>query len=494
MNNPISFHKTFKYFIHSRKALKSAPQSFKNDLIKAILSKEINSATPNDIEKYFGPRRMPGTAVIGIRLQRPELFQDTIDSELETYDIWLHRILSQTVKQVIHKQTISGTSKCDLLKTETLIHRMKELLELVDADGFLLRDLIPQQMYEDVFIQMTLMILTGNPVPEIPYFYQEFNEIGHRLAFRLIRCLDNSGYLKTEPAGIEKLIHIAVLSGYAGINLKSSASAASTLLNRDFIPIDPAWIRDIKCVHAVAPADIEKLARRMIDLSEDLQGQYGINEVPRYFEEVVDTAKPTLVAFFSDDYMETIIDLKRFEIMLDRNKCLSVLFIPRKGRYGNDFAHVDTYRVMGDIDFKKLATHYKTGRFHVSSNGPMAGCIDPRFISENLIRELNVLSYGKKLILETKGCRNFEMLQGNLAAPWYTSFNCNRALSIRTVGIDMRPVFIRIPPGLMAYDGFDDPVIGVTSSGETQGIRFARKTTKDLHDTLGNFHYRRLMN
>jgi hypothetical protein len=43
------------------------PQSFKNDLIKAILSREPDIAAPHNIKKYFGPRKMPGTAVIGMR-------------------------------------------------------------------------------------------------------------------------------------------------------------------------------------------------------------------------------------------------------------------------------------------------------------------------------------------------------------------------------------------------------------------------------------------
>ncbi|OPL16673.1 MAG: hypothetical protein AVO38_07195 [delta proteobacterium ML8_D] len=494
MNKSSSFHELFRSILNSSESVHDAPQSFKNDLIRIILSREDNVAAPDDIGEYFGPPKMPGTAVIGMRLRRPELFQDTIHSNMETYDVWLDRILDQIVKQVIDKDTTFRTSPLNPRLTETVIPRIKEWLELADNQGTRLQDLIPQQMYEDVFIQMVLMITTGNPKPEIPCFYREFNEMGYRLAFTLMQCLDKSGYSKTNSAAIERLVHIAVLSGYAGINLKSSASAASTLLNRNCIPVDSSWVKDLKCVQAVPPADIKKIASGMMDLSEELQGQYGINAVPVYFEEVVDTAEPTLLAFFSDDYLETIIDLKRFEIMLDRNRCLSVLFIPRKGRYGNDFAHADIYRVIGDKTFKRLVEHYETGRFHISRSGPMAGCIDPRFISENLIRELDLLSSNRRLILETKGCRNFEMLQGHLTAPWYSSFNCNRALSIRTVGIDLHPVFIRIPPGLKAYDGFDNPVIRDTPSGEIKGVRFAGMTTKDLCDALKNINYPSILN
>ncbi len=483
---PYLFYKEFKGRVLYSKSLQDAPQSFKNNLIRLVLSKENNPASRNQIKKYFGPWRMPGTSSIGLRHQYPELFQDTLDSKKETYDNWLKRTLTQTVNRLFLKQGIVFEINEANLKRKTLIDRIKTILELEDSNGFLLRDLIPQQIYEDVFIHMALIMLSGHPAPEEPCLYLEFNEICHRLAMTLINFLDKSGHLKADDAGIEKLIKIAVLSGYAGINLKTSASAASTLLNRECIPIDPIWIKNLKNVYAVAPADIEKLARRMMDISEDNGGKYGIDAVAGYFEEVVDTAEPTLLAFFSDDYMETIIDLKRFEIILSRNPFLSILFIPRNGRYGNDFAFEDASRVIRDPAFTKLAAYQKEGRFYASESGPKAGCIDPRFISENLIGEMELLSRGKKLIFETKGCRNFEMLQGQLTVPWYTSFNCNRALSIRTVGIDLQPVFIRIPPGSKAYDGFDDPVIGVTPSGETRGVRFARMTTRDLYDSFEN--------
>jgi hypothetical protein len=77
--------------------------------------------------------------------------------------------------------------------------------------------------------------------------------------------------------------------------------------------------------------------------------------------------------------------------------------------------------------------------------------------------------------------------------PWYASFNCNRALSIRTVGVDGPPVFLRIPPGLKAYDGFMAPRIGRSPSYGTAGVRFARMTTRQLCDVLDGETYQRML-
>jgi hypothetical protein len=453
----------------------------------------MNVASSNRIERFLGPYRIPGTSSIGLRRRLPELFQDTLDDSVETYDRWLTRILKKTILRI--KTHLMGVSwqKPPIRFQDELIEKVRIILDFKDNDGIPLCELIPQQMYEDVFIRIIMMIIEEDAAPDEPHLYLTFNRICHRLAMSLISCLDTDGALRSTDSDIRQLIHIAVLSGYVGINLKSSASAASTLLNRELIPIEKKWIKDMRSVHAVSAQDLDNISKQMISISRRSGQSFGLDSIHMYFQEVVDATGPTLLVFFSDDYMESLIDLKRFEIMMDRNHQLHVLFIPRNGRYGNDFAYEDMPEVLNDPVFEKLLLHRQHRRFFICPNGPMAGCIDVRYISTKLIEQIERLSQGKILIFETKGCRNFEMLQGRLSAPWYTSFNCNRALSIRTVGIDMEPVFLRIPPGLKAYDGFVDPQAGSTPSGDTKGVQFARMTTRDLYKALESKTYLELM-
>ena len=149
--------------------------------------------------------------------------------------------------------------------------------------------------------------------------------------------------------------------------------------------------------------------------------------------------------------------------------------------------------LLQEPEFASLHGYIDAGRFVVSPHGPKSGCIDPRFLSRGLIAEIDAFGAGKRVIFETKGCRNFEMLHGNLQIPWYAGFNCNRALSIRTVGIDGPPVFVRIPPGLLAYDGFTQAVIGSSPSYPTAQVRFARMTTRQLCAALDSRLYRNLL-
>jgi len=59
--------------------------------------------------------------------------------------------------------------------------------------------------------------------------------------------------------------------------------------------------------------------------------------------------------------------------------------------------------------------------------------------------------------------------------------------------VDGPPVFLRIPPGLNAYDGFCRPKIGYSPSYPNAGVRFARMTTRDLYTTLNTPAYRQAL-
>jgi hypothetical protein len=485
----LSFYEEFTAAISSPKRLKESSSSLQSGLVDHLLSKEKKAASRIGIERFFGPYRVPGTSSIGLRRVCPELFQDTIHDAIEPYDQWLTRTVNSILLRMASYHPAGFGLTVSARFREELVEKVRLILDFRDKNGTLLCDLIPQQMYEDVFIRMLTMMIEKKTTVDEPYLYETFNKMCHRLAMSLLSCLETGGILHPEDSCIRSLIHISVLSGYVGINLKSSASAASTLLNRDLLPIEESWIKDMASVRAVPDRELDTMSQRMLFISRKSGGAFGLDSLDMYFKEVIHASDPTLLIFFSDDYLETVIDLKRFELMMARNPLLSVLFVPRNGRYGNDFACEDIPVILSEPGFEKLALLHGQGRFVVCPEGPMAGCIDVRYVSETLIRQIETLSQQKTLVFETKGCRNFEMIQGQLSAPWYTSFNCNRALSIRTVGIDMEPVFLRIPSGMKAYDGFTVPREGRTPSGRIDGIKFARMTTRNLYDMLEGSRY-----
>jgi hypothetical protein len=468
-------------------------REFENALTHAILCQECDLAETHLVERYFGPSRTPGTTSIGERLRNPEIFQDTTESQLETFSAWVYRSVAKILNRMQNKSYLPVEIELTPSYLIEVGQKIERMLSFKTPGGVHLYDAIPQQMYEDIFIRMVEWIIAYD-LPESSFnFYLEFNAICHRIALALIDRLEVEGFIGDQAAQIAKIIQLAVLSGYVGINLKSSASAASTLLNRSFIPLKEEWIQSIQAVHAVSPEEINHVVDRLMEVSDQVEGQFGLESLAKYQAEVTKTHDPTLLVFFCDDYMESIVDMKRFEMLLATSQPLKILFIPRSGRYGNDIAYEDVDAILQASCFHDLKRFTATGRFHISPNGPKSGCIDPRFIDRKLIDEIRTLGEGKRVIFETKGCRNFEMLQGNLQIPWYAGFNCNRALSIRTVGIDGPPVFLRIPPGLRAYDQFTHPVIGPSRFYQTAQVRYARMTTKELYAALDSKIYQALL-
>ncbi|HTP09559.1 MAG TPA: hypothetical protein VMP08_14990 [Anaerolineae bacterium] len=443
--------------------------------------------------RYFGPPRFPGTTSIGYRQRNPEIFQDTTESTYETYPDWVRRSLSSILRKMEIKGLLPASDDLPNAPTEEIVQKIDKMLTFEALGGVPLCEAIPQQLYEDIFIRMVALLLEEESTSATINFYREFNAICHRIALALIDRLESEGIIGTEINRIAKLIQIAVLSGYVGINLKSSASAASTLLNRDFAPLKEGWVQSITAVNEVPAAEINQVVDNLLMVSEKPEGQFGLESLLKYQAEVIKTEIPTLLVFFCDDYLESVVDIKRLEVILDGNPHLVVLFIPRSGRYGNDIAYDDMEDILQESQFDSLHKHVKSERFYISPHGPKSGCIDPRYMSKALIGEISTLSKGKRVIFETKGCRNFEMLRGDLQIPWYAGFNCNRALSVRTVGIYGPPVFVRIPPGLRAYDQFVQPAIGHCPSYQTALVRFARMTTRQLYTALGSAFYQTML-
>jgi len=465
-----------------------------HELTHRILFRERNPATRHDISRYLGLQRFPGTTSIGYRQTHPEIFQDTLDSNLELYGEWLDRSVAQTASAVLDAE--ARHHRRNGREDPSIDHMVKqaaEILKFKTAQGIILADAIPQQLYEDMFVRLISYIRHPDGRLHEPHLYRNFNALCHRIGLALLNALEKTRAFRSRGGDINRLIHVSVLSGHVGINLKSSASAASFLLNRDLVPLPKEWIETPAAVRNATSSDLFTVAERVLEITGRPEGQFGLESLNDYYVEVVDTDVPTLLVFFCDDYLESIIDLKRFEAMLVRNPNLQVLFIPRAGRYGNDLAYQDVQIIFLESAFKGVRKLKSTGRFHVSAHGPKAGCIDPRDVNRALIDEIDSLGKDRKIIFETKGCRNFEMLRGGLTIPWYSSFNCNRALSIRTVQVDGPPVFLRIPPGLNAYDGFCRPKIGYSPSYPNAGVRFARMTTRDLYTTLNTPAYRQAL-
>jgi len=79
-----------------------------------------------------------------------------------------------------------------------------------------------------------------------------------------------------------------------------------------------------------------------------------------YETQVLQAKSPKLIVF-TDDYIETIFDLKFVERQLDYNSNLRVCLIPRARRYGNDASYTDVIRLLEEPVFRSLKRQRESG-------------------------------------------------------------------------------------------------------------------------------------
>ena len=262
-------------------------------ITQALLCQEQDLAEASDVSRYFGPPRFPGTTSIGYRQRDPLLFADTTESELESFPDWVDR----SIRKILLKMQAKGLLAPGA-PAEEIIQKAILLLEYQTPPGAALADAIPQQMYEDIFIRMVMLLVAMPDSRQEANLYQELNALCRRIALALIRQMEGTGMIGMQVSQIAKIIQVAVLSGYVGINLKSSASAASTLLNRNLIPLKEEWIRSMDAVGAVSAADICAVADRLLAVSESSAGQFGLQALPAYQAEVVCAPRPDIARVF----------------------------------------------------------------------------------------------------------------------------------------------------------------------------------------------------
>ena len=137
-----------------------------------------------------------------------------------------------------------------------IVDHVARVLSFKTAEGSTLADAIPQQLYEDIFVRIISHIRHPDGCGPAPHMYREFNALCHRIGLALLDGRDRGSVYHGKARDIAQFIHLSVLSGHIGINLKSSASAASFLLNRDLVPLPAEWIETAAAGKNASAADL----------------------------------------------------------------------------------------------------------------------------------------------------------------------------------------------------------------------------------------------
>jgi len=397
-------------------------------LVRLILGIPDNVARRDDVVALFGADYEPGTFMIGEIKGLPDFFP--VGAKLG-YGCWVRGEIRNDIQgmKAALARRVGPRLPLDEAALQDIEQEAVEILDYQLRDGTQLCDLIPLQEYTDVFRRIILLLLTGDPDLEINT-YEELDRIGRELALRILSEIGERSLFE--------LLKISIASGLLGLNLKTSASATSKIYQRNIIPIQAGASLD------------EQIGRIKWELTSKAIEKMAIDYWPEYERHILKNQRGVVV-FFTDDYIETIFDLRFIETQLHHNENLVVYLAPRFRRYGNDACYVDVMRLLEEPVFEEAQSLRRDGRLRVCANGPRSGTVNGLSISQQVADILKISN-----CVVVKGARSYEMLQG-IRKVAYFGFAVCREISESVTGIDAEQgklVFIRHAPGERSFKGF----------------------------------------
>ena len=156
------------------------------------------------------------------------------------------------------------------------------------------------------------------------------------------------------------------------------------------------------------------------ELSDQLEryignpNKIGIDCFSQYDSEVIKGRNKKIV-WITDDYIQTVFELKLIEEQMRFNESLIFTLIPRYDSYANDASYDD---VMGMLDFDILSllhTYYRQKRFCVCRDGMDISTFDGYRLSEEAYAAI-----AEADIVVLSGARAYEMSQGMNKTVYYT--------------------------------------------------------------------------
>jgi hypothetical protein len=443
---------------------KKSEEEVENEITKKMLYYETNRISQDQWDRIFGEEYEPGLFTIADRKNIPDYLHP---AEQIPYEKWIR----QQVDKILNALKISGkqapVSENDI---NILTKQVICVLDMHISKDKRLCEVAPTQIYYRVILAIVYALLGYDRNEVLQKFYDN-REHHKKYGMEILR--------HTESWDLEKYIKVSVLAGIVGLSTKISVSSPVNQ-KPNGISLDNTIEDTMKILD-------EMLAERKFEI--DFREQYK--------KEVVNAVKPTTIVFFSDDIVETIIDLKKFEMILEANKNINIIFAPRNADYDVDFPYSFFETIITDPVFTKLNSFFKQGRFRVSSHGPNLAIVHPknmsRELAEDIIKEENL---GRKVIFEIKGTSSYEMVLLARYPIYFSQVVC-REFPESITGLDQTKshlFFLRQAPSLRSFAGFKNRAHRQETAEDGQRkMTLASMTTKEYAKVITSGEYTGLL-
>lgn len=441
-------------------------------LSSAVMSSLIPPAPPEELRRVVPEDFIPGTFFLSERLSRPAFismkdnlpFPEWVDAAVKNEIERLLTAFPETDSMIREKEAEKSISVGDYVFCA---------LFLPTEDGCRLLEVVPNQIYQDVFTKLIASFIYEDTF-HYPCVEQDYNEKIERISYSIAERI------KDYP--LKKLFAFSVSAGCLGVDMKSSASAAS--------PIHRSLSNIIFYDIGELETEQEKLERMFAQLKKMAAKRFEIDCWQDFALDIVFAKSPVILSWFHDDCAETIIDLLFIQSLLAQNSNITVVSIPRSGkhgvRFGNDASSMDILRHLSSPCFSSLRRMWKGDRFQFLEEGPCWGAVYAPHFSEEVVKMLL-----KSTAIVVKGSRSYELLQGINCNAYFASMVC-RDFSESVFDIDAESghsVFVHQRPLLSSFEGFKDRFKRTRRLDSGKDIMLCPMTAKDYLPATRNNRY-----
>lgn len=418
-------------------------------IIKEILKTPYKRVGEHKVHKLMGESYIPGLFWVRDRKEKPAfLFEE---SEI-TLEQWLIRKLEVELEQLQKSEKLSVI--IEKMGKETVLFHAMNILMFEDDDNIRFLDKIINQEYSDIFRRILMLILVGDSL-YIFNNHKEFNDLGKK-AVPLI--LEN-----TKQYDFRKRLYQSIASGLIGMDMKEkNISTAPISLKNNFY---------------LEQADLLEFTNILEEYISD-QNKIGIDCFEKYSEEVIN-GKNINIAWITDDYIQTIFELKFIEEQMEFNESLIFTLIPRYDAYSNDASYDDVKEMLEFNILSNLNNYYRCNRFRICREGMDISTFDGYRMSEEVYEIIDNAD-----IVVISGARAFEMSQGMNKIVYYTGIAVCKSYTESITGFSKdsgKLIFLRQEKGEHSFENFKERA---TRKMQTENgiIQVAGKTAKEYYE------------
>jgi len=442
----------------------------------AVMSSSIRPAQHEKLALILPENYTPGTFFLSERLSQPSFISEKDNSPI--YD-WICSAVSNEVNRLrkaypsIYELMKNKESNCKInindYVFDSLFMRLKNGKRLIEV--------VPNQIYQDVITKLISNFIYGD-VNKYPYVEKDYNEKVEAISYAI------ADKIKGYP--LFKLFSFSVSSGSLGVDMKSSASAAS--------PIKRSLSNIIFYDAGFEETSTQREKRMFKQLSLMAARDFAINDWEDFSNDIVEAKQPVTLVWLHDDCAETIFDLLFIQELLSHNENVSVISIPRSGkhgiRFGNDASSMDFLRHLGMATFSKLKAFYEIKRYSFSEDGPCWGAVYPPHFSNEMV---SILTKCDAVVV--KGSRSYELMQNVGLNAYFASMVC-REFSESIFDVEAESglsIFVHQLPFLPSFQGFKKRGERTRIISGDKKLMLCTMTTKEYRQAIQSNQYKKIV-